>query len=130
MRSITDRSLFTRSIAWPIAVRYSLFSLSRWKSQRSPLRAHHSCVHSGSGTTTATMYGLRSPKIIAWLISGCSVSMPSTFCGATLSPLSLTMMSFLRSVILIRPAVSISPMSPVCSQSSLSTRAVSTGLCQ
>ena len=55
---------------------------------------------------------------IAWAISGWSVSIPSSFCGATLSPLSLTMMSFLRSVMTIRPLSSRWPMSPVCSQPS------------
>ena len=57
--------------------------------------------------------------------------MPSTRWGETLSPLSLTIRSFLRSVMTIRPASSKWPTSPVASQPSLlSTRAVSSGLCQ
>ena len=44
--------------------------------------------------------------------------MPSTRCGETLSPLSLTIRSFLRSVMTIRPLSSRWPTSPVASQPS------------
>ena len=56
--------------------------------------------------------------------------MPSIFWGETLSPLSLTIMSFLRSVITIRPASSMWPMSPVWSQPPTMVRSVSAWLRQ
>jgi hypothetical protein len=50
------------------------------------------------------------------------------FCGATFLPPAVTMMSFLRSVILTQPSAVMTPMSPVANHPSASfTSAVASG---
>ena len=74
------------------------------------------------------MYGWRSPTTIAWETYFDVFRSFSRFWGATFLPPAVTMMSFLRSVILMKPSSSISAMSPVRSQpSASSTSAVASG---
>ena len=120
--SITDSSALTRSTARRQRLQMKSGSSASWsKSQLRRLagapfrRSIRDRGRSGRPDRAACR-----PTTIAWTISAWRVSIPSTFCGATLSPLSRTMMSFLRSVMTIRPCSSIWPTSPVWSQPSIS----------
>ena len=93
-----------------------------------PCWAAHVGSSSGSSVISAAMYGCRSPTTIACETYFDAFRSFSRFCGATFLPPAVTMMSFLRSVILTKPSSSISAMSPVRSQpSSPSTAAVASG---
>ena len=70
------------------------------------------------------MNGCSSPTTMHWLISGCARSRSSSTAGATFLPPAVTMISFLRPVIVRKPASSSSPMSPLWNQPSLSASAV------
>ena len=67
---------------------------------------------------SAAMNGLASPTAIAWLISGCARSWSSSTAGATFLPPAVTMISFLRPMMVKKPSSSIAPRSPVWNQPS------------
>ena len=94
----------------------------------SPRSAAQAGSASGSSVISAAMYGCRSPTTIAWETNFDVLRSFSRFCGATFLPPAVTMMSFLRSVIVMKPSSSISAMSPLLSQPSApSTSAVASG---
>ena len=73
---------------------------------------------SRSRVISAEMKGSPSPMTTTWETSGCPRSRSSRMAGATFLPPAVTMISFLRPVILIQPSESIAPMSPVRNQPS------------
>ena len=86
------------------------------------------CLAAGqSGTISAVTYGRLSPMTSARSISGSCVRPNSIGCGAMYLPTAVLNSAFLRSVIFRKPSPSISPMSPVEIQPSLSVSAVASG---
>ena len=79
---------------------------------------------------SAAMNGLASPTHIAWLISGWARSRSSRIAGATFLPPAVTMISFLRPMMVRKPSSSMAPRSPVWNQPSEKTALVSSSLCQ
>ena len=93
-----------------------------------PCSAAHLPISTGSSVISAAGYGLRSPITIACDTNLDVLRSFSRFCGAMFFPPAVTMMSFLRSVIVTNPSSSIDAMSPERSQpSSPSTSAVASG---
>ena len=90
-----------------------------------PLRCFQPGNASGSMVISAAMNGLASPTAIAWLINGCARSRSSRSAGATFLPPAVTMISFLRPMIVRKPSSSIAPRSPVWNQPSVKTALVS-----
>ena len=81
--------------------------------------------------TSAAMNGCRSPITTHWLTSGWARTRSSSTAGATFLPPAVTMISFLRPVIVRKPSPSSSPRSPVWNQPSASiASAVASGLFQ
>ena len=64
-----------------------------------PLRSIQPGSASGSMVISAPMNGFASPTTMAWLISGWARSWSSSTAGATFLPPAVTMISFLRPVI-------------------------------
>ena len=83
-----------------------------------PCAAAHFATSASSSVMRAAGNGRRSPTTIAWETYFDALRSFSRFCGAMFLPPAVTMMSFLRSVILTKPSASISAMSPVWSQPS------------
>ncbi len=95
-----------------------------------PLRCFQPVNASGSMVINAPMNGLASPTAIAWLISGWERSWSSSTAGATFLPPAVTMISFLRPVIVKNPSSSTAPRSPVLNQPSTTASAVACSLFQ
>ena len=95
-----------------------------------PLRCFQPPNASGSMVISAAMNGLASPTTIAWLISGCARSRSSRMAGATFLPPAVTMISFLRPMMVRKPSSSMAPRSPVWNQPSEKTALVSSSLRQ
>ncbi len=83
---------------------------------------------SGSRVTSAPMNGFASPTTTTWLTSGWPRRRSSSTAGATFLPLAVTMISFLRPVIVRKPSESRLPRSPDRNQPSSKVSAVAAGL--
>ena len=77
-----------------------------------PCSAAHLPISSGSSVISAATYGFRSPTTTACETYFEFLRSFSRFCGATFLPPAVTMMSFFRSVIVMKPSSSIVAMSP------------------
>ena len=77
-----------------------------------PCSAAHLPISTGSSVISAAGYGRRSPTTSACETNREVLRSFSRFCGAMFLPPAVTMMSFLRSVIVTKPSSSIVAMSP------------------
>ena len=86
---------------------------------------------SASRVMSAATYGRSSPTTMHWDTSGCARIASSSGAGATFLPADVTMISFLRPVIVRYPSSSSPPRSPVRNQPSASNAAaVASSSCQ
>ena len=83
-----------------------------------------------SRVTRAEMNGFWSPTTTTWPTIGFARIGSSSAAGATFLPPAVTMISFLRPVIVRKPSESNAPMSPVLNQSPSNVAAVASGLRQ
>lgn len=106
-------SLLYCSISSPIFFfTLSLLSISSYEPE-TPLEPAHLVTESLSGTISATLYGLLSPKIITLVMKALSLRCSSSGAGTTYLPFSSLYCSLMRPVIHRKPSASTWPMSPV-----------------